>query len=78
MPPPPYNTSMKRKNIEILQQRLERDFLPYVRHPGRYIGGEVNQVRKDLSACDLTIALCFPDIYEIAMSHTGFRAVDRR
>ena len=66
---------MKRKNIEILQQRLERDFLPYVRHPGRYIGGEVNQVRKDLSACDLTIALCFPDIYEIAMSHTGLAII---
>jgi radical SAM family uncharacterized protein len=62
---------MKPRKIEILQARLESDFLPYVRHPGRYIGGEVNQVRKDLDACDVTIALCFPDIYEIAMSHTG-------
>ncbi|MBE0535188.1 MAG: TIGR03960 family B12-binding radical SAM protein [Phycisphaerae bacterium] len=62
---------MKPKHIEILQPRLERDFLPFVRQPGRYIGGEVNQIVKDLTACDVTFALCFPDVYEIAMSHTG-------
>ena len=42
-----------------------------IARPGRYIGGEVNQVRKDLAACDVRIALCFPDTYEIGMSHTG-------
>ncbi len=51
--------------------RIESDFLPFVRRPGRYIGGEVNQVKKDLPKCDLMVALCFPDIYEVAMSHTG-------
>lgn len=62
---------MQRKEINILQDRVEQDFLPFVRQPGRYIGGEVNQTKKDLSACDVRVALCFPDIYEIAMSHTG-------
>ena len=54
-----------------MTERIERDFLPFVRRPGRYIGGEVNQIKKDLAKCDLTVALCFPDIYEVAMSHTG-------
>ncbi len=57
--------------IEILAQRVEEEFLPYVRRPGRYIGGEVNQVRKDLHACALTFALCFPDVYEVGMSNLG-------
>lgn len=66
---------MQKKEINILQDRVEYDFLPFVRQPGRYIGGEVNQVKKDLSACDVRIALCFPDVYEIAMSHTGIAVI---
>ena len=66
-----YNGSMKDKKIEIIAERVEREFLPFVRRPARYIGGEVNQIRKDLSRCDLTVALCFPDVYEIGMSNTG-------
>ncbi len=62
---------MRRKKIENLRERVERDFLPYVRRPGRYIGGEVNQAAKDLEACEVRAALCFPDVYEIGMSHTG-------
>ena len=54
-----------------MTERIESEFLPFVRRPGRYIGGEVNQIKKDLAKCDLTVALCFPDIYEVAMSHTG-------
>lgn len=45
--------------------------MPFVRMPARYIGGEINHIRKDLANCALTVALCFPDVYEIAMSHTG-------
>ncbi|NLH16135.1 MAG: TIGR03960 family B12-binding radical SAM protein [Phycisphaerae bacterium] len=45
--------------------------MPKVRHPSRYIGGEINQIQKDFSVCDIRIALCFPDIYEVAMSYTG-------
>ncbi len=58
-----------------MADRVEREFLPFVRAPGRYIGGEVNQVQKNLSQCDLTVALCFPDTYEIGMSHTGMAVI---
>jgi len=62
---------MKNRAIRILEDTVSRRFLPYVRRPSRYIGGEVNQIKKDLTICDTTVALCFPDAYEIAMSHTG-------
>lgn len=62
---------MKDRKIEILTDRVEREFLPFVRRPARYIGGEINQIRKDLDRCELTVALCFPDVYEVAMSNTG-------
>jgi radical SAM family uncharacterized protein len=62
---------MTYRKIEIIAQRVEQELLPFVRKPARYIGGEVNQIRKELTTCDLTVALCFPDVYEIAMSNTG-------
>ena len=62
---------MNSKKITILKDRVESDFLPLVRRPARYIGGEVNQHRKDLGQCDMRIALCFPDVYEIGISYTG-------
>lgn len=49
--------------------------MPFVRKPARYIGGEVNQIKKNLTKTDLTIALCFPDTYEIAMSNTGLAII---
>jgi radical SAM family uncharacterized protein len=66
---------MTDKKIESLADRVEREFLPFVRQPARYIGGEVNQIRKDLSRCDLRVALCFPDVYEVGMSYTGMAIV---
>ncbi len=66
---------MSKKQIPILEEQVEREFLPFVRKPGRYIGGEINQVRKDLTQCELTVALCFPDIYEVGMSHTGLAII---
>ncbi len=47
--------------------------LPDIQRPSRYIGGEWNQVVKDHRKVDLTFALAFPDVYEIGMSHLGFR-----
>lgn len=44
-----------------------------VAKPARYTNGEVNAVHKDPSACDLKVCFCFPDIYEIGMSHLGLR-----
>ena len=66
-----YNSPMKDKKVHILARRIEQEFLPFVRRPARYLGGEVNQVRKDLGRCDLTFALCFPDVYEVGMSNLG-------
>ena len=58
-----------------MAERVEREFLPFVRRPSRYIGGEINQIKKDLTQCSPTVALCFPDIYEVAMSYTGLAII---
>jgi radical SAM family uncharacterized protein/radical SAM-linked protein len=42
-----------------------------VERPSRYLGGEVNSVVKDISKVKLRFAICFPDIYEVGMSHYG-------
>ena len=49
------------------------ELLPLVQKPGRYIGGEINSIKKDWGKCRLTFALAFPDIYEIGMSHLGLQ-----
>jgi len=49
------------------------DVLGEVQRPQRYIGGEWNQIVKDHRDVDLTFALGFPDVYEIGMSHLGYR-----
>jgi len=66
---------MNKKEVKILAGRIDSQFLPFVRNPSRYIGGEINQIQKDLSNCDLAIALCFPDIYEVGMSYTGLAVI---
>ena len=66
---------MQPKQVRILKDKVEQRFLPFVRRPSRYIGGEINQIKKDLTSCDIKVALCFPDIYEIGMSHTGFAII---
>lgn len=47
--------------------------LPKVEKPTRYIGGEWNSVVKDPGSVDCSIVLAFPDLYEIGMSHLGYR-----
>lgn len=47
--------------------------LPLVQKPGRYTGGELNSVVKDKTKIDLRYAFCFPDSYEIGMSHLGIK-----
>lgn len=47
--------------------------LPLVQKPGRYTGGELNSVTKDKTKVDLRYAFCFPDSYEIGMSHLGIK-----
>lgn len=53
-----------------IQQALER-ILPTVQKPGRYTGGELNQIVKDWSAVRTKVALVFPDIYDLGMSNLG-------
>ncbi|MCR4610969.1 MAG: TIGR03960 family B12-binding radical SAM protein [Lachnospiraceae bacterium] len=52
---------------------LSDDILMSVEKPARYIGGELNIVRKSLSDIDIRFAMCFPDVYEIGMSHLGIQ-----
>ncbi|MCQ2385608.1 MAG: TIGR03960 family B12-binding radical SAM protein [Clostridia bacterium] len=47
--------------------------LKSVTKPGRYTGGEINQIIKDKSRVDVRFAFCFPDTYEIGMSNLGVR-----
>jgi radical SAM family uncharacterized protein len=53
-----------------IQARLQR-ILPTVRKPGRYTGGELNQVVKDWDNISTRVALIFPDIYDLGMSNLG-------
>ncbi|MBI5969791.1 MAG: TIGR03960 family B12-binding radical SAM protein [Deltaproteobacteria bacterium] len=48
-------------------------YLPLVRRPSRYIGGEVNSIKKDLSKVSCAFGLAFPDAYEVGMSHLGIQ-----
>ncbi len=45
--------------------------LPYVTKASRYLGNEINSVKKNLSKTSITFALAFPDTYEVGMSHLG-------
>lgn len=52
---------------------LRDEILLQVEKPARYIGNEVNAVIKDKSQVDIRVAMCFPDVYEIGMSHLGIQ-----
>ncbi|MEE2902978.1 MAG: TIGR03960 family B12-binding radical SAM protein [Myxococcota bacterium] len=52
---------------------MDLEVLRNVQKPARYIGGEVNQVKKDLSQISTRVGLCYPDVYEIGMSHIGLK-----
>ena len=53
-----------------IESQLERHLLQ-VEKPGRYVGGEYNSVIKDWRRADVTVALAFPDIYDLGMSNLG-------
>ena len=55
-----------------IDQGLER-LLRRVEKPARYIGGELNIVRKDPAEVKARIAFAFPDTYEIGMSYMGLQ-----
>ncbi|MBE5853084.1 MAG: B12-binding domain-containing radical SAM protein, partial [Lachnospiraceae bacterium] len=52
---------------------LSDDILMQVEKPARYIGNEINSVVKLPETVDIRMAMCFPDVYEIGMSHLGIQ-----
>ena len=52
---------------------LSDEILMKVEKPARYIGNELNSIVKDKDNVDIRIAMCFPDVYEIGMSHLGIQ-----
>lgn len=52
---------------------LNDEILLKIEKPARYIGNEVNSVMKDPEKVDIRFAMCFPDVYEIGMSHLGMK-----
>ena len=53
--------------------RITDDILCKVEKPSRYIGGELNEVIKNPEEVDIRFGFCFPDVYEVGMSHLGSR-----
>lgn len=58
--------------MEELKKKIEKLLLK-VQRPSRYIGGEVGSVVKDKDKVDVRFAFCFPDTYEVGMSHLGMK-----
>ena len=52
---------------------LSDEILMKVEKPARYIGGEINSVMKNKDDISVRFAMCFPDVYEIGMSHLGIQ-----
>ena len=61
--------------VEWMQVHIPDKILLSVQKPARYIGGEVNMVRKDLKDIDVRFAFCFPDVYDVGMSHLGMQVL---
>lgn len=55
------------------KQCLSDEILMSVDKPARYIGNEVNSVVKDPKKTDIRFCMCFPDVYEVGMSHLGIQ-----
>ena len=71
------NTSQKMRNVGknnfMRKLALSDEILLKISQPARYIGGEVNMVKKDPAKVAVRFAMCFPDVYEIGMSHLGIQ-----
>lgn len=60
-------------NSPTLHAAIETHLLPFVQRPLRYVGNELNIVRKDLASVALRGVFCFPDLYDVGMSHFGLQ-----
>jgi len=52
---------------------LNEKWFSRIQHPSRYVGNEINAIKKDLSQVEVSIALAFPDVYEVGLCHVGLR-----
>ncbi|MCK5147844.1 TIGR03960 family B12-binding radical SAM protein [bacterium] len=60
--------------MQNIKQYLDK-ILPCVNKPGRYVGNELHIIRKSWTDIDVSVALAFPDVYEIGMSHVGMQSL---
>ena len=58
--------------MEEIKNKLEKILLKAMK-PARYIGGEIGSVIKDRDKVDVRFAFCFPDTYDVGMSHLGMK-----
>ncbi len=64
---------MRKGNGEFVMDEQLKDILSRVQRPGRYIGGELNSVRKEWTEGMTSAVLAYPDTYEVGMSYLGLR-----
>lgn len=55
--------------------KIDPVWLMSIQKPARYIGGEWNSIVKNHDFTDVKVALAFPDVYEVAMSHLGLKII---
>ena len=60
-------------NTDTRRLAVGREVLNRVEKPARYIGGEIGSIQKDPGKVKIRFAMCFPDVYEIGMSHLGIQ-----
>ena len=71
-----YGTVCVKKGCCDLLRNVKKDLeriLLQVQKPSRYTGGELGSVVKDPEKVDVRFAFCFPDVYEVGMSHLGMK-----
>ncbi|BFN37751.1 TIGR03960 family B12-binding radical SAM protein [Fidelibacter multiformis] len=59
--------------METLNANILHDLLTRVEKPGRYVGGELNMIRKNPGETNLSLCLAYPDTYEVGMPFQGFQ-----
>ncbi|MBN2091971.1 TIGR03960 family B12-binding radical SAM protein [candidate division KSB1 bacterium] len=55
-----------------IETTFYQDLIPFVKKPGRYLGNEINVIKKDWNQLQVRFALIFPELYELGMSYLGF------
>ena len=64
---------LETEDIDLKKLALSDEILMKVEKPARYIGNELNSIVKNPDEVDIRFVMCFPDVYEIGMSHLGIQ-----